>query len=211
MKKVLKFIVMLVGVIAIIGIIAAALSDKGSKKAEVKSSASSVPSNPAPSVVTSKVDTAKVRQLKSWARFKKDEFKGTVWVEPKDRPEYRNQNSIYCYFSQEGNDVGNFRLVIQYAGDEWLFIKKYDFLIDGKPYSLLPTNVERDNSETVWEWTDEAIGFADADLIEALAGAKTVKVRFEGQQYYKEKIISPSQIKSIKNMLGLYTAMGGTL
>lgn len=152
-----------------------------------------------------------VKKLSKLATFRKDEFKGITWVEPKGKPAYRNRNGIYCYFSKEGSEVSNFRFVIQYLSDDWLFIEDYRFVIDGKSYTYTPMKVDRDNGDgDIWEWSDEKVSDRDLELIEALANAKTAKIRFEGSQYYKVKAITTAQLKSIKDMLSLYKAMGGT-
>lgn len=152
-----------------------------------------------------------VKRLSKVATFKTDEFKGITWIKPKSKPAYRNMNGIYCYFSQEGNQVSNFRFVIQYLSDDWLFIQNYRFVIDGQPFSYTPRSVERDNADgDIWEWSDENVAGSNVSFVEALASAKTAKIRFEGSQYYKEKTVTPAQLKSIKDMYTLYKAMGGT-
>ena len=157
-------------------------------------------------------DSVLMAKLKPLFSFKGDEFdaNGTVWVTPKSAPKYVDVNSIYCYFAQTGNSVSNFRIKIQYRADEWLFIRKYQFLIDGKPFEFIPSKMERDNRDYIWEWCDEAIGASDEELIKALANAKTVKVKFIGDQYHDIRKLSSKEIKGIKNTYDLYKAMGGT-
>jgi hypothetical protein len=159
-----------------------------------------------------KYDPTQIASLKKLMIFKKDEFEGKTWVQPKDQPAYRNSNGMYCYFETTENQIGNFRFVIQYFAEDWLFIQKYDFVIDGKAYSFTPLHVDTDNGDgDIWEWCDEHIEGEDGNLIEALANAKTAKIRFEGRQYYHDRTIPAKQLKSIKNVLTLYKAMGGRL
>lgn len=159
----------------------------------------------------SRLDSSKIKSLKHLFTEKKDDFNPNTWVKPKSRPYYVNQNGFYCYFSKDSNgNVFNFRFVGQYAAEDWLFIKYLKFNIDGKNYDFYPIKIETDNDSTIWEWFDEQIKINDSDLIEAIANAKSVKVRFEGRQYYKDKIMSQSNILSIKNTLEYYKAQGGS-
>jgi hypothetical protein len=215
MNKVVKYILIALGVIAIIGIIGNAVD---SKKATAKTTAATAAADSTTIVAGAtkdvkeiKTNPALVNQLMAKVKIEKDEFKEQEWVFPKDKPKYRNTNGMYCYFAKDGEQVSNFRFVIQYAAEDWLFIRSYDFLIDGKPFrTYIPDNVETDNSENIWEWSDEIIDSKYQDLIEALANCKTAKVRFEGRQYYKDKEIPKKQLESIKTMYDLYVAMGGT-
>lgn len=159
---------------------------------------------------TISVKKGDVAQLSKLASFRKDDFDGVTWIKPKSRPSY--ENGLYCYFSQQGEQASNFRFFIQYYADDWLFIKSYRFIVDGVTYDYVPNKVDRDNgSGSIWEWSDKHVGVEDMPLIKALAYAKTAKVRFEGSQYYKDRIITAAQLKTIRNMLELYTGMGGVL
>ncbi len=158
-------------------------------------------------------DSVKIKELSPSFNFKKDEFdpRGIVWIEPISAPKYTNRNGIYCYFAQIDGVAQNFRLRIQYMADDWLFIRKYQFSIDGKAYEYIPSGtVERDNDGgLIWEWSDEKISYiGDVELVEALANAKTAKIKFIGSQYHDIRTITPNEIKAIKETLDLYHAMG---
>lgn len=167
-----------------------------------------------------KKDSIKSKELLKYFTLKKDEFDANnqVWVKPKSAPMYRNYNGIYCYFSKVGEgelDIpSNFRFVIQYVADDWLFIKSYEFSIDGKVYGFNPDKQEKDNgSGSIWEWCDVSVKSNGnlTKLIEALANAKTAKVKYIGSHYVEIKTIPQDQIKNIKRTLDLYYYMGGTL
>lgn len=159
-------------------------------------------------------DSIRINELKKFFKIKKDEFDedGLTWYTPKDAPYYRNRNGIYCYFGIKNNQTQNLRFVIQYASDDWLFVKNYKFSIDGKAYSFYPENQETDNGDGgIWEWCDESISTSDLPLIEAISNAKSAKIKFNGRQYFEDKSISQSQIKSIKRTLELFKLMGGVV
>ncbi len=142
--------------------------------------------------------------------FKKDEFENRTWIEPKNRPKYTNTNRIYCYFQLTDNTASNFRLRIQYASDDWLFIENFKFNIDGnRNITFVPEKMERDNDSSIWEWCDEHIDTEYKFLISALAHAKKAKVKFEGQQYYNTRNLTPEELKYIKKTYEFYLALGG--
>lgn len=161
---------------------------------------------------TTKVDSVKIKELKQFFRVRKDEFSptGKTWYEPKSAPSYTNRNGLYCYFQTEKNIPSNLRFRMQYYSDDWLFFSQVQFSIDGKAYEYTPINTETDNGDGhIWEWFDESVTESDKKLINALANAKSAKMKIIGRQYFEVKNISQTQIKGIKRTLELYKAMGG--
>jgi hypothetical protein len=120
-------------------------------------------------------------------------------------------NGIYCYFQTENNIPSNLRFRVQYHADDWLFISRIQFSIDGKAYDYIPSDVETDsgNGGRIWEWFDESLDSSDKELIDALANAKSAKMKLIGKQYHDIKAITTEQINSIKRTLEMYNAMGG--
>lgn len=145
--------------------------------------------------------------------FKKDEFdsNGSTWVYPPSYPKNRNQNAFYCYFQLDKNNKPfNFRFVIQYVNDNWLFIQNCVFNIDGEVLNYYPESVERDNAGgIIWEWCDSRIYGANPVIISKIGSAKTVKVKFNGQQYSDTRTLTASQIKWIGHMFSYYIELGG--
>jgi hypothetical protein len=162
---------------------------------------------------TTRIDSAKIKQLERLFRIKKDDFSNNnkQWYEPKSAPNYTNANGIYCYFQTENGIPGKLRFRLQYHSDEWLFFTRVQFSIDGKAFEYKPQNTETDNGNGgyIWEWFDEAISESDKPLITALANAKSAKMKLIGKKYYDIKNISQTQIKGINQTLELYRAMGG--
>jgi len=144
--------------------------------------------------------------------LKKDEFDeyNRTWVYPKTKPKYRNQNAFYCYFQiNSDKSVSNFRFVMQYESDDWLFINKCIFNIDGENIPFIPSKMEHDNNSRIWEWFDEYISGKDAVLICSIADAKKVKVKLEGNQYSDTRTLKANEIASIKAILKYYKELGG--
>ncbi len=158
------------------------------------------------------IDSAKIRKLRPFFTEKKDEFKGIVWIEPKARPKYTNANGICTYFAlnSEGKP-GNLRFRIQYYANDWLFINSYTFLIDGNIYTFSNPDVERDNNSMIWEWSDTGVAQSGevAQILNAIKNAKEVKIRFNGRQYYKDKVLTQKDIKAIQQPIEYFEALGG--
>lgn len=162
---------------------------------------------------TATIDSAKVKELEKLFRIKVDEFSNNnkKWYKPKSAPIYTNANGLYCYFQTENGMPSNLRFRLQYYNDDWLFFSRVQFAIDGKAYEYIPMDTETDsgNGGYIWEWFDESVSESDKDLINALANAKSAKMKLIGRQYYDTKTISQTQINAIKQTLELYKAMGG--
>lgn len=160
-----------------------------------------------------KIDPLKINELTKYFIKKKDEFSNSnaVWFTPKTAPKFANANGIYCYFQTENGIPNNLRFRIQYLSEEWLFFNKVQFSIDGKAYDFTPIKTETDsgNGGYIWEWCDESITESNKALINALANAKSAKMKLNGRQYYDVIAISKTQITSIKQTLEFYKAMGG--
>ncbi len=161
------------------------------------------------------VDSNMVKNLSALFQFKKDEFDpdGKTWIIPKSAPRFVDMNGMFCYFMQDNDGVSNFRIQIQYYADNWLFIRKYQFAIDGKAYELAPGRIERDNRNgKIWEWCDQGVNLdSEKQIIKALSNAKNAKIKIIGDQYHHIRTIKQSELKSIKETLQLYNAMGGVL
>jgi len=162
---------------------------------------------------TAKVDSVKVKELTKYFRINSDEFSNDnkKWYEPKTAPQYTNRNGIYCYFQTENGIPSNLRFRVQYYAEDWLFFSRVQFSIDGKAYEFVPNDTETDsgNGGYIWEWFDQGLTTSDKNLIYALANGKSAKMKFIGRQYHNIKTITQEQIKSIKQTIDLYNALGG--
>lgn len=162
--------------------------------------------------LSAKVDHKLIKKLISNFRIKSDEFdpSGSVWYIPKRAPKFVNYDGIHFYFQVNDSLASNFRFRLQYKADDWLFINKVQFLIDGNAYEFIPKDVKRDNGTgSIWEWFDEEVRYNDWALIEALANAKSAKMKIIGTNYHDIKNISYKELEDFSNTLKLYKAFGG--
>ncbi|RLJ77138.1 hypothetical protein [Pedobacter alluvionis] len=161
-----------------------------------------------------KLDSAKIKFLKKSFKITKDEFDANEmqWVRPIDEPRYVNRNGIYSYFQTNKGVASNLRFVIQYYSDDWLFIQKYQFSIDGKAYEYIPSKVETDNGDggMIWEWFDDQADENLKTIMEAITKSKTTKIKMVGRQYFDIKTVTSRQKESIRKTLELYKLQGGS-
>lgn len=144
-------------------------------------------------------------------RFNKDEFEDRSWVYHNSTPKYTNRNSVHVYFQQDKDgSASNLRFRIQYEADEWLFIQNVIFNIDGENERFVPEHMETDcgYGGRIWEWCDEPATY-NMSLIQKIANAKSVKMKFNGRQYYNTRTMSRQQINAIKETLSFYNALNG--
>lgn len=157
----------------------------------------------------SKIDSLKIKELKSKFISNVDKYEGKEWIQHVNQPKYRNQNAFYCYFQKQNDIIGNFRFVVQYYDDNWLFIEKLTFLIDGTPIDYVPLQFKKDNDSNIWEWSDEKVSKYNESLIKAISYAKKVEVKLHGSKYYDERKLSEKTITQIRETYEYYKALGG--
>jgi hypothetical protein len=141
----------------------------------------------------------------------KDDFKETSYYRDKASPQYTNANGFYIYVGTKKGYSPTLFLRIQYYGEDWLFIEKYLFKVDGYTYEIDPSygDVETDNDSKVWEWFDTSPNKGELDLIKKIASSKKAVMRLEGSKYYKDVTISSTQKKAISRVLTVYAGLGG--
>ena len=144
-------------------------------------------------------------------RIVKDDFNGITWYHDKSTPNYRNANAFELYFGTKKGSNTTLRFVIQYYGEDWLFIEKFLFNVDGYTYEIDPSygDIESDNDSKVWEWFDTKPNKGEVDLIKRIIKSKKAVMRIEGSKYYKDVTISSSQKKALGRILIVYAGLGG--
>ena len=148
-------------------------------------------------------------------RKKYDDMKEITWYRDKTSPQYNNYNGFFGYFGKSNSGSPFLRLRIQYAADDWLFIEKYVIKVDGVTYEIEEEKygeIETDNGYGgIWEWLDRAVSKKEFEIMKAVANGKSVKIRFIGKQYYKDKTINSTQKRALRNVLDAFEAMGGKI
>jgi len=165
-----------------------------------------------PDTTSVKASAERIARLKKKMRISVDDMQMTTWYYSQSTPKYSNRNSFHVYMGEKDGSVW-LRLKIQYYADDWLFIQKYIIKADSSIYNLIPTSrVETDNdSGKIWEIYEEGVNASNYSMLKNIASANTVKVRFEGRQYYNDRVLSSAEKQSIGQVMELFEAMGGKI
>lgn len=154
----------------------------------------------------------RVEELTKKMRVKYDEVREITWYMDKTTPYYDNTNNVHLYIGHKKYSDPWLRLRIRYAGEDWLFIERYTFKADGATYTIEADyfDVKRDNSGgQVWEWYDCPVEEKELGLVRAIIASEKTILRYEGDTYHKDRIITSTEKKALENVLNLYEAMGG--
>ncbi len=149
----------------------------------------------------------KLKLALSNMRIEKDEFNQTAEYRDKTSPQYASQNGFFLTITDHPTLGKYFTLQIQYSGSDWLFINKYIIKADDQTFTLTPSEVHRDNTNYVWEWSyfhndDEFI-----PMVKAIIDAKDVKIRYQGSQYYKDRTITSTEKQALQHVLDAMVAL----
>jgi len=154
---------------------------------------------------------AREREARALRAMRKtvDDMKGVTFYDDPNNPRYINQRSgLFYYIAHRPGLSPVLRVRAIYKGSEWVFFHTIFVKVDDEifRFNFNYFNVERDNGyEGVWEWIDVP---ADGDwerLANRLkAGAKNVRIRFEGSRYYRERTMSAADITAVRRVLDAY-------
>lgn len=140
-----------------------------------------------------------------------DEIQDVVFYMHKAAPKFVNSRSfIKPYIVAHKSGGATLRLENTYVSDEWLFIESYLIKADDSNYDLPGgySEVERDNGYSgIWEWTDEVASGENIAMLKAIASSKKATIRYVGKQYYKDRAITDSEKRIIKEVLLAYEAL----
>jgi hypothetical protein len=157
---------------------------------------------------TLKVENEKKLQstLKNFEK-KVDEISDVTFYTHKKAPKYINSRSVLSPYIVIYDGAIFLKLQNIYVADDWLFIEKYLIKADEEKFEITPDNsdVRRDNSAgDIWEWVEKSVTPEDETIIRAISKSKKAVIRYYGQQYYKDRVISQSEKDIIKETLLAY-------
>lgn len=210
-KKILKFgclpIIIFFVIILIVGAIFSSDSQTGTTLENTNKVIDSVDFKQKQKLKDSLVLIAKLNREKAKKElrsFKKqeDEFEGNIFYRDPRTPYYANVNFIYPYIGQKGDEYW-LRVKFQYAASDWLFINSGILLVDGEKYTISGT-WERDNNSSIWEWLDIPVGDTERVILRKVANSKSAKIRYIGNQYHSDRVITKKEKSIIRKTLKIY-------
>ncbi len=144
------------------------------------------------------VDEDRVRQMKF--------YYPTGWRHYSDYWAADIKSFVLPYIGMSGDDVW-LRMVCNYTNDDWVFFEKITFAVDGKNYHKVfqYSDVVRDNDGgDVWEYVDIEVGDTELEILKAIANSTETIVRFEGDDYYDDTVISAEDKQGILEAITVY-------
>jgi len=153
----------------------------------------------------------KKEDKKALSRLKKttDKIEGINFYQHPNQPRYTNSRStVYLYIGRRIKPKHTWlQMKVQYASKDWLFVTKVTAWYDGQKQTLISGRFKRDNNSSIWEWVDVSPDSRQTGILYAMANAKKVILRFEGQQYRKDVTLSKRDKRAIREVLRAYTGM----
>lgn len=148
---------------------------------------------------------AKTQKILSGLKKEKDEMRDIFFYTHKSAPKYINSRSIIePYITLSSSGAATLRLKNIYVADDWLFIESYKIKADDNTYDINTSygTVETDNGAgDIWEWMDETVSTEREAMLRAIAASKKTTIRYNGKQYYKDRVVSDSEKKMISDVL----------
>lgn len=140
-----------------------------------------------------------------------DKVQKLTWYQHKSEPKYTDECCyIYPYFGR--SDDGNMWLRVQlnYTDAQtdfgWVFFDQVTFSVDGentiKQFSR--SDIVRDNDTEVWETADFEPDATEVVLLRDIANSTETIIRFEGDEYYQDHVVTEKEKKAILDVLTAY-------
>lgn len=141
-------------------------------------------------------------------RSNTDEVENVTWYEHRNTPEFvSSRSNMWLYFGKTKTGVTPLRLKITYVSDDWLFIEKYIFKVNGETYTIDTDfgDVKRDNEGgKIWEWYDQPVSGENLGMIQEIIKSDRAILRYDGQQYHDDRDITSKEKQAMKDVLAAY-------
>lgn len=144
-------------------------------------------------------------------RTEYDQVQKITWYLHKDRPEYVDTTCyIYPYIGRSDNGNTWLRVELNYTDAQtdagWIFFNHVIFSVDGdnttKTFSR--SDITRDNDTEVWETADFEPNDSEIKLLEKIANSDQTIIRFEGDEYYEDHVVTATEKAAILDVLTAY-------
>lgn len=164
-----------------------------------------------------KLKKAEAAKLLANLRVEGDEVRNINFYYPMALPYYSSlgywaadvRSFVLPYIGMQGDSVW-MRMLCHYTADDWIFFEKITFAVDDERYYKYFNyyDVVRDNEYgDIWETGDIEVGESELEILRAIADSEKTIVRFEGDEYYDDIIISSTDKQAIREMLQIYDAL----
>jgi hypothetical protein len=162
------------------------------------------------------VQQAKAEEARKAALVKRlvkttSEFDGSAWYRHPSSPRYQDiQPYVTLYVLESGTGVRSLEFFLNYTSRTgWLFVESAQINVDGEIEQLPPANWLRDNDTEIWEWAGYSNRPEMIDLARRISESERAVIRFFGQQFHDDHVISTTEKSVIRDILLAWEAMKG--
>lgn len=133
------------------------------------------------------------------------EFDGSSWARHPSSPRYQDiRNYVTLYLIESGTGQQTMELFFNYTSRSgWLFVESASINIDGETTRVPVGQWFRDNDTEIWEFASLR-GDAAVSLARQIAEADRAVVRFNGQQFYDDYVVSDADKRVMREMLAMW-------
>ena len=135
-----------------------------------------------------------------------------VWTETgKNEGLLKYASGLYAYIGTKLDGSSPYlRFVIQYCGVDWMSLKSYKFVVDGKHTELTADDSKIKSKVTghgVKQTIDLSASTENIQLLTQIAESRETIIRFYGRDSHGDHKVSKAEKKDLKRILVLYKAM----
>ncbi|MGN1348995.1 MAG: lipoprotein [Acutalibacteraceae bacterium] len=138
-----------------------------------------------------------------------DEVQAMKFYSPKRMPYYINSRcSMLPYIGMGSGSTNNWIMIrYNYAGDDWVFFRKATIAVDDQRYYQTFNYYDITHNHAggmVGESIDIEATEEDIAMLRQIVSSKKTTVRFEGNDYYHDYVLTDSDKSAIKDVLIMY-------
>lgn len=136
------------------------------------------------------------------------EFDGSSWARHPSSPRYQDmRNYVTLYLIESGTGQQTMELFFNYTSRSgWLFVESASINIDGETIRVPVGQWFRDNDTEIWEFASMR-GDAAVALARRISEANRAVVRFNGQQFYDDYVVSDADKRVMREMLAMWDVL----
>jgi hypothetical protein len=133
------------------------------------------------------------------------DFDGSSWARHPSSPRFQDiRDYVTLYLIETASGRQSLELFINYTSrDGWLFVENASINIDGETTRLPVPRWFRDNDTEVWEF-GSITGPSALSIARQIAEADRAVIRFNGQQFYDDYVVSGTDKRVIREMLAMW-------
>ncbi len=140
-----------------------------------------------------------------------DKVQKLTWYQSKSQPQYVDICCyLYPYIGRYDHGTTWLRVAVNYTDAQtnagWIFFNTIIFSVDGENTTkyFSRSDILRDNDTEVWETADFEPNATEIALLRSIANSNETIIRFQGDEYYYDHIVTAKEKTAILDVLTAY-------